>query len=396
MTSHMSSLDAFNLRAEARDAPPSGIVAVFQHARGREGVIPLWVGEGDLGTPDFIARPAADALVGGETFYTWQQGIPELRAALARYYGRHFGIESGLNDYIVVGSGMEAIQLALQAVAGAGDECVYLSPAWPNFAAALEVAGGKAVPVTLDFSENGWTLDLERFEAAITPRTRALFINTPSNPTGWAADRETLSAILEIARRHGIWIIADEIYAKFWYGEGERAPSFLDVQSPEDRILYVNSFSKNWAMTGWRVGWIKAPPPLMPVLENLVQYSTSGVPQFMQRGAVAALDEGDDFIASQVARAAEALDIVTKSLSATGRVRFARPGGAFYLFFAIDGVEDSMQSAMRLVDETGVGLAPGVAFGAGGEGFFRLCFNRDLGQIARASKLLEAYISESF
>ena len=149
-------------------------------------------------------------------------------------------------------------------------------------------------------------------------------------------------------------------------------------------------------MTGWRVGWIKAPPPLMPVLENLVQYSTSGVPQFMQRGAVAALDEGDDFIASQVARAAEALDIVTKSLSATGRVRFARPGGAFYLFFAIDGVEDSMQSAMRLVDETGVGLAPGVAFGAGGEGFFRLCFNRDLGQIARASKLLEAYISESF
>ena len=396
MTSHMSSLDAFNLRAEARDAPPSGIVAVFQHARGREGVIPLWVGEGDLGTPDFIARPAADALVGGETFYTWQQGIPELRAALARYYGRHFGIESGLNDYIVVGSGMQAIQLALQAVAGAGDECVYLSPAWPNFAAALEVAGGKAVPVTLDFSENGWTLDLERFEAAITPRTRALFINTPSNPTGWAADRETLSAILEIARRHGIWIIADEIYAKFWYGEGERAPSFLDVQSPEDRILYVNSFSKNWAMTGWRVGWIKAPPPLMPVLENLVQYSTSGVPQFMQRGAVAALDEGDDFIASQVARAAEALDIVTKSLSATGRVRFARPGGAFYLFFAIDGVEDSMQSAMRLVDETGVGLAPGVAFGAGGEGFFRRCFNRDLGQIARASKLLEAYISESF
>lgn len=291
---------------------------------------------------------------------------------------------------------MQAIQLALQAVAGAGDECIYLSPAWPNFAAALEIAGGKAVPVTLDFSENGWTLDLERFEAAITPRTRALFINTPSNPTGWAADRDTLSAILEIARRHGIWIIADEIYAKFWYGEGERAPSFLDVQAPEDRILYVNSFSKNWAMTGWRVGWIKAPPPLMPVFENLVQYSTSGVPQFMQRGAVAALDKGDNFVASQVARAAEALDIVTKSLSATGKVRFARPGGAFYLFFSIDGVQDSMQSAMRVVDETGVGLAPGVAFGAGGEGFFRLCFNRGLGQIAEASRLLEAFISESF
>ncbi|QKV18364.1 pyridoxal phosphate-dependent aminotransferase [Oricola thermophila] len=387
-----ASLDGFALRREAVEAPPSGIVAVVDHARTREGVIPLWVGEGDRPTPEFIARPAAEAMLGGETFYTWQQGIPELREALARYYRRQFGIESGLADYVVTGSGMQAIQLSLQAVAGAGDECVYLAPAWPNIAAAVEIAGGRAVPVGLDFGADGWTLDLARLEAAITPRTKALFVNTPSNPTGWAASRETLAAILDIARRHGIWIIADEIYALFWYGDGHRAPSFLDVAREDDRILYVNSFSKNWAMTGWRVGWIKAPAALMPMFENLVQYSTSGVPQFLQRGAVAALDQGDGFIASQRERAGTALSVVLDGLRSTGRVRVARPQGAFYLFFAVDGISDTMAEAKRIVDETGVGLAPGSAFGPAGEGYFRLCFNRDLGQVGTAVGRLAEYI----
>jgi aspartate aminotransferase len=386
--------EAWRLRERAGNAPPSGIVAVVDHARGRKGLIPLWVGEGDLATPEFIARPACEALLGGETFYTYQQGIPDLRAALARYFSRHFGTDTGPEGFIVTGSGMQAIQLSIQAVAGSGDECIYLSPAWPNFAAALEIAGGTAVPVELEFAERGWSLDLGKLEAAITPRTRAMFINTPSNPTGWAATRETLAAILDIARRHDIWIIADEIYTLFWYGEGARSPSFLDVQAPEDRILFVNSFSKNWAMTGWRVGWIKAPPALMPTFENLVQYSTSGVPQFLQRGAAAALDGGDDFIAMQTARARGALATLTEKLSATGRVRLASPQGAFYLFFAIDSVSDSMAAAKRLVDETGVGLAPGIAFGASGEGFFRLCFNRDPGHIEEAAKRLAGWIGK--
>jgi len=379
------------LRAEALAAPESGIVAVMNHGRGREGLIPLWAGEGDLPTPAFIADAAARALAAGETFYTWQKGIVELRQALARYYGRHFGRAFDHEEFIVTGSGMHAIQLALDAVAGKGDEVIHLSPAWPNLAAAAGVAGARPVAVPLDYSDNGWSCDVGRIEAAITPATRAIFVNSPSNPTGWTADQDTLRAILELARERGLWIIADEIYALFYYG-GCRAPSFIDVAGEDDRILYVNSFSKNWAMTGWRVGWLKVPPSLQQVFENLIQYSTSGVAQFMQRGAVAALDEGDAFIDEQVVRARQARDLVCGILGRTGRARFAVPQGAFYLFFSVDGIADSRQAAFDIVDHANVGLAPGTAFGEGWDAFFRLCFHRRLDQVEEAAERLARWI----
>ena len=279
---------------------------------------------------------------------------------------------------------MHAIQLALDAVAGKGDEAIYLSPAWPNFAAAAGISGAVPVPVVLDLTDNGWTCDVEKIAAAITPRTRAIFVNTPSNPTGWTADHDTLRAILELARARGLWIIADEIYALFHY-DGGRAPSFVDVMRDDDRILFVNSFSKNWCMTGWRVGWIKTHPSLQQVFENLIQYSTSGVAQFMQRGAVAALDQGDAFVVGQVAHARQARDLVCDILGRTGKIRFAVPPGAFYLFFSIDGLNDSRAAAFDIVDHANVGLAPGTAFGAGGEKFLRLCFLRRLDQLEEAA-----------
>lgn len=381
------------LRPEARLAPESGIVAVMNHGRGKEGLIPLWAGEGDLPTPEFITRAAMEALAAGETFYTWQRGIPELREALARYHKRHFGRDFAAEEFLVTGSGMQSIQLAIDAVAGAGDEVVYISPAWPNLAAAAGVAGVTPVPVHLDWSDNGWACDVDKVTAAITPRTRALFVNTPSNPTGWTADIDTLKALLSLAREKGLWIIADEIYSLFYYG-GRRAPSFMDVMEPEDRILFVNSFSKNWAMTGWRVGWLKVHPDLQDVFENLIQYSTSGVAQFMQRGAVAALDQGDAFIASQVERAHKARDIVCKILGDTGRARFSVPAGAFYLYFSIDGITDVRQAAFDIVDQANVGLAPGTAFEKDGAGFFRICFHRRLDQVEESANRLAQWIRE--
>ncbi|RFB98085.1 aspartate aminotransferase [Rhizobium leguminosarum bv. trifolii] len=380
-----------SLSPRAMAAPESGIVEVVNYARGREGLLPLWVGEGDLPTPDFISRAAMDALASGETFYTWQRGIPELRQALSDYYARHFGIRLPVEHFYVTGSGMQAIQLCVQALTSPGDEFVYLTPAWPNIAAALEIAGARAVGVELQFEGGKWAVDLNRVEAAITPKTRGIFVNTPSNPTGWTATKKDLADILALARRHDLWIMADEIYALYYFAGG-RAASFLDVMEPDDKIVFVNSFSKNWSMTGWRVGWIVAPPEMGQVLENLIQYSTSGVAQFMQKGAVAALDQGDDFVAANIAKAARSRDILCDALVATNRVQTLKPDGALYAFLKIDGVADSRSAAIDIVDKTGVGLAPGAAFGAGGELFLRACFLRDPAQVAVAAERLCDYI----
>ena len=385
----MSLISSLSPRALA--APESGIVEVVNYARGREGLIPLWVGEGDLPTPAFIGKAASEALKAGETFYTWQRGIPELRQALSNYYARHFGVSLPSEHFYVTGSGMQAIQIAVQALTAPGDEMIYLTPAWPNIAAALDIAGARPVGVELEFTGGRWSLDLGRLESAVTAKTKALFINTPSNPTGWTATREDLAAILALARRHDLWIMADEIYARYFYA-GARAPSFLDVMEPEDRVIFVNSFSKNWSMTGWRVGWIVAPPEIGQVLENLIQYSTSGVAQFLQKGAVAALEAGDAFVQSNIDKATAARDILCDALIATNRVETLKPDGAIYTFLKIDGVTDSRAAAIDIVDRTGVGLAPGTAFGAGGELFMRACFLRDPAHVAEAASRLSDYI----
>jgi len=379
------------LRAEARDAPESGIVEVFNYGRGRKGLIPLWVGEGDLPTPGFISDVAAQSLRDGETFYTWQRGLPELRAALARYHARTFDREFDAERFFVTSGGMPAIQIATRMVAGAGDEVIVPTPAWPNFAAAIGINGARPVEVPMTFGNAGWVLDIDRLLDSVTPHTKALFINSPSNPTGWTAKRDELAAILAFARQRGLWIIADEVYHRFFYAGG-RAPSFYDVADLEDRILYVNTFSKNWAMTGWRVGWLSTPPELGGVIENLIQYSSSGTAAFMQRAAAVALDDGENFVHRQVERAHAGRDIVVSGLRATGRVRFAEPEGAFYLFFAIDGESDTRRLALRLIDEANVGVAPGSAFGAAGHGYMRLCFARDAGQVAQATRRLAEWV----
>jgi len=372
------------LRREARAAPESGIVEAMKYGRGREGLIPLWAGEGDLPTPAFISEAATRSLAAGETFYTYQRGIPELRAALARYHTTLYGRAFSAEEFYVVGSGMQAIQIVMACVAGAGDEVLIPTPTWPNAAGAAGIVGAAPVEVPMSFGNDGWSLDFDRLADAVTPRTRALFIVSPSNPTGWTATREDLAALLALARRHGLWIIADETYARFWYGEGPRAPSFFDVMEPDDRILFVNTFSKNWAMTGWRVGWISAHPSLGQVIENLIQYSTSGVAQFMQRAAVTAIERGESFAAHLIERARRGRDIACTGLAATGRCRFVPPLGAFYLFFSVDGEPDTRRLTMRLIDEANVGMAPGTAFGAGGEGFLRLCFARNAEQMEAA------------
>lgn len=381
------------LKPAARELPQSGIMRVFNYGRDRPGLIPLWAGEGDLPTPDFICDAAARSMRAGETYYTANRGIPELRKALASYFGRLYGQPFDWQEFFVTGGGMQAIQIAAQAIAGPGDEIVVPSPAWPNFEGAFRIQGAQIVYVPMTLNAGGWTLPLEALLAACGPRARAIVVNSPSNPTGWTASRDELAAILEFARKRGLWIIADEIYARFSY-QTPLAPSFLEMRRPDDRIIFVNTFSKNWAMTGWRIGWLQAPSELGQVIENLVQYNTSGVATFMQRAGIAAIEEGENFVAEQIRRARRGREVVTAALTGLNNVTYAPPAGAFYAFFGIDGLGNSLDAALRLVDEANVGLAPGSAFGPGAETCFRVCFLRSEQPLATAMKRLADWLRQ--
>ena len=391
--SHATSDFISALRPTARTLPESGISKVFNYGRYKEGLIPLWAGEGDLPTPKFICDVAAKSMADGETFYTAQRGIPELRNSLARYFTRLYGQAFEADEFFVTGGGMQAVQIAVQATCGPGDEVIVPSPAWPNFEGALSIQGAKVVALPMTLELDGWSLPMDKLFAAVNPKTRAIVINSPANPTGWTASRDELKAILEFARARGLWIIADEIYGRFYF-KGPLAPSFFEFRRPDDRIIFVNTFSKNWAMTGWRIGWMQAPPALGDTIESLIQYNTSGVATFMQRGAIAAIEDGEPFIAQQLAGAARGREIVSKALGAFNSVRSVPPAGAFYSFFAIDGMHDSMAAALKLIDETGVGLAPGIAFGPAAEGYFRVCFLRSAPALEEAMQRLTGWLQK--
>lgn len=384
-----------SVREAARRTPRSGIIAAVERGRDKPGLIPLWAGEGDLPTPRLIAEAAMKSLADGETFYTHDRGMPELREAIAAYYERLYGRRFDPDSMFVTGSGMQAIQLSLALTIGAGEEVLVPSPAWPNVSAASVVLGGAAVPVPMREADGRWCLEVGDLAAALTERTRAIFINSPANPTGWTADRDTLAAVLELARGKGLWIIADEIYARFVWTGAWRAPSFLDIAEADDKILFVNTFSKNWAMTGWRMGWIHAPLALRQTLTNLIQYSTSGTAAFMQRAGVVALDEADWFVDHMVARARAGRTVVSEALANRARITFAPPDGAFYAFFKVAGMDSSQDAAFRLIDEAGVGTAPGTAFGGSGEGFVRICFARSEGSLREAMQRIVQFVESS-
>jgi aspartate/methionine/tyrosine aminotransferase len=382
------------IRGEALGAPDSGIVEVFDYGFQRPGLIPLWAGEGDLPTPQFICDAAARSLAAGETFYTFQRGLPELREAIARYMGRVYGQVFSPERFFVTIGGMHAIQIAMRMASGPGDEVIIPTPAWPNFLGTLTVSGATPVFLPMRLEKGRWSLDLERLERAVNARTRVIVVNSPSNPTGWMATRDELGAILALARKHGLWIVADEIYGRFVYDGSARAPSFHDLAGGEERVFYAQTFSKNWAMTGWRIGWLEAPEALGGVIENLIQYSSSGVPAFNQRGAIVALNEGEPFLASQIETAKRGRKIVLDSARHTNRIEMAAPEGAFYAFFRVEGLTDARQAALDLVDEANVGLAPGTAFGPGGEGYLRLCYARKSDDVSEAMRRIEAWLTK--
>jgi len=381
------------LRPEIEALETSGISQLFALGVDREGVIPLWFGEGDLPTPDFISASAIRSLEAGNTFYSHKRCIPALREAIVAYMNGLFGAALDVERITVTSSGMNGIMLALQTIAGAGDSVVVVSPVWPSIMSGVRIMGATLKTVSLHSREDGFHLDMDALMAACGERTRAVFVNSPSNPTGWVMGREDQQALLEFCRARGIWIMADEVYHRFAYNRPAstrpRAPSFLDLAQADDAVIVVQSFSKTWAMTGWRMGWLVHPAALGANFDRLVEFNTSGAPRFLQDGCITALSEGEGFACHVIERCRQGRDLVFQRLSALPRVRLACPEGAFYAFFAVEGLDDSLDTAKQILEEVSVGLAPGSAFGPGGEGHLRLCFAGGTERLSAALDRLE-------
>jgi len=380
------------IRPEIEALQDSKIVDVWRRGFGRPGLVMLAVGEGDLPTPAFIAEAAHRAMLAGETFYTYKRGIPELRRALARYHGRHWGADIDEERIAVTSAGMNAMMIAMEIAISAGDNMVAVSPVWPNIFATAEILGGEVRMVALDNDGAGWRLDLDKLFAAADARTRVIYAATPGNPTGWIMSREEIAAVVDFCRRQNIWFIADEVYSRLIY-DRTVAPSALEIAKPRDPVIVVNSFSKTWAMTGWRLGWMVMPEGLAPTADKLLEFNTSGGQAFLQRAAIVALEEGESFVAEQVARYRAGRDLVTQRLGGMRRVRLTRSEASMYLMFQVEDEPDSYKLALRLVDEAGVGLAPGIAFGAGGEGYLRLCFAASHAKLGEAMDRLAPVLS---
>jgi aspartate/methionine/tyrosine aminotransferase len=377
-------------RAAVRALAASRIREIYNLGVGMPGLLAFWAGEGDEPTPEFIRRAGQASIEAGEVFYSQNLGIPELREVLAAYVTKlHRKTET--DEIAVTSSGVSALMLASQLLLDPGDRAVEVVPLWPNLQEIPRILGAQTVTVPLRFGSE-WTLDLQQLLDALTPGTRAVYINSPNNPTGWTITREAQQAILAHCRRHGIWIVCDDAYERMYYGEGGVAPSFLDIAEPEDRVIAANTFSKSWLMTGWRLGWLVVPPALAPDLAKLIEYNTSCAPVFVQRAGVAAVRDGEPVVAHSRERFRRARDFLCKELKQIDRIHVSSPPGAMYVFFGIDGMTDSLDFCKRLLRETAVGLAPGSAFGPVGEGYVRWCFASSEERLAEAVARLRRFL----
>jgi len=383
-----------------RSLVASQIREVANAGMGDPGILAFWFGEPDEVTPPHIREAAVAALAAGDTFYTQNFGIPELREAIARYVSRMQlpgAVPVSADNVAVTASGMSALMLTVEALVDPGDRVVCVTPLWPNLTEIPRILGAEVVRVALDFAAGNWRLDVPKLIAALTPGTRVVMINSPNNPTGWTLDRASQAVILEHCRRHGIWIVADDVYERLYYGDAgdgvARAPSFLDLAAPGDRIVSTNSFSKAWLMTGWRLGWIVAPAPLMPDLGKLIEYNTSCSPGFVQRAGLAAITQGEGTVVHTLARYRNARDFLCHALNAIPGIEVAPPPGAMYVFFRVRGVADSLAFCKQLVRDAKLGLAPGSAFGPEGEGFARWCFAASEERLAEGVARLSRFLA---
>ena len=387
------------MRTIIENLQESKIREVANAGLGRDDVLAFWFGESDEVTPDFIRQAAIESLQRGETFYTHNLGMPELRDAIAAYMSALHGPITS-DRLAVTSGGVNALMLAVQALVDAGDEVVAVTPVWPNLTAQPAIMGARVRCVSLKPVHGEWKLDLDQLLEAVTPRTRLLVINAPNNPTGWTLTRTEQEQIVAHCRGTGTWILADEVYERLYYEPTPHAcaPSFLDVTQPGDRLVVVHSFSKSFLMTGWRLGWLVMPPSMTHHVGKLVEFNTSCAPVFVQRAAIVALQRTAEVTPRVVAHLKQCRDTLVPLLRALPGVELAPARGGMYAFFRLAGHEDSLATAKRLVLEAGLGLAPGAAFdataGAQSDSWLRWCFaSRDPRRLVQGVQRLKTWLA---
>ncbi len=412
----------------------SRIREVANAGMGRNDVLAFWFGEPDEVTPAVIRDAAKSALDAGDVFYTHNLGIPALRETIAAYTSRlHRPV--GAERIAVTSAGVSALMLVSQLLVNPGDRVVVVTPLWPNLVEIPRILGAEVVSVPLQLRTHAdaprWELDLDQLLDALVPGTRALLLNSPNNPTGWVISREQQRAVLAHCRKHGIWLLADDVYERLVYdaatedaqdlsqasgssgmagmsdkvsagalavGQSACAPSFLDLAEPEERVVSANSFSKSFLMTGWRLGWLQVPVSLMHDLGKLIEYNTSCAPGFVQQAGCVALAHSEAIVAHTLQRYRAARDYLCAQLSApefrNAGVIAPRPQGTMYVFFRVEGEQDSLALCKRLVADAGLGLAPGSAFGPEGEGAIRWCFASSTERLAQGVARLAAFLRQ--
>ena len=385
------------LAQSVQNVPSSRIRELAEIAMRMDGVLKLYFGESNQPTPEYIRRAALQAMEAGFTFYTENAGLLSLREALADYYLRKQNVAlDPRREIVVTASGVQALNVVIRCVLDPGDEAIVLTPAWPNGSSIVAMANARPVEIPHPLRGDRYEIDWNAIEAAITPRTRLLVYTSPSNPLGWVATEADQDRLLELSRRHGLWLLADEVYDRLWYeGEtpGAAVPSILRKATRDDAVVVAQSFSKSYCMTGWRLGWVIARADLAAKATQLNEFIVSHAPSFTQKAGETALRDGDPEIAAMLTRLKANRDYCIDALSRMKGLTIPRPEGAFYLFPRVEGLTDSFAFCRRLLEETKVGLAPGVAFGAGGEGSIRICYAADRTVLEPAMERLGRFLS---
>ena len=395
----LSTISQAGLAQSVHSVPHSRIRELAEIAFRMDGVLRLYFGESNQPTPDFIKQAAVRAMDSGYTFYTENAGLLSLREEIAAYYQRLQGVAlDPRREIVVTASGVQGLNVAIRCVLDPGDEALVLTPAWPNGASIVAMASAKAIEIAQPLRGDRYEIDWNTLEASVTPRTRLLIYTSPSNPLGWTATELDQDRLLDFSRRHGLWLLADEVYDRLWFETetlGTPVPSILRKATRNDAVMVVHSFSKSYCMTGWRLGYVIARADLAAKATQLNEFIVSHAPSFTQKAGETALRDGEGEIVAMLHRLKANRDFCIEALAEMPRLTVPRPEGAFYLFPRVENLTDSFEFCRKLLIDTKVGIAPGVAFGLGGEGSIRICYAADRAILEPAMERLHTFLKRS-